>query len=90
MQAEIEALDTQITTAQQQQSQAQDNALAAAELTLGDEWNRLTKQLAAVGSKILAADRHRGGGSMLLSGLSIPGFGPSSRELCRDDVLDGA
>lgn len=90
LQAEIEALDTQITTARQQQSQAQDNALAAAELTLGDEWNRLTKQLAAVGSKILAADRHRGGGSMLLSGLSIPGFGPSSRELRRDDVLDGA
>ncbi|EMR0690124.1 TPA: hypothetical protein ACLESW_004769 [Pseudomonas aeruginosa] len=87
LQAEIDVLDTQITTAQQQQSQAQDNALAAAELTLGEEWNRLAEQLAAVGAKILAADRYRGGGSMLLSGLSIPSFGPSSRELCCNDVL---
>lgn len=90
LQAEIDGLDSQITTAQQQHSQAQDNALAAAELTLGEEWNRLAEQLAAVGAKILAADRYRGGGSMLLSGLSIPSFGPSSMELCRNDVLGGA
>ncbi|MGE8111863.1 hypothetical protein [Pseudomonas sp. NPDC086566] len=90
LQAEIDVLDTQITTTQQQQSHAQDNALATAELTLGEEWNRLAEQLAAVGAKILAADRYRGGGSMLLSGLSIPGFGPLSRDLSRNDVLDGA
>jgi len=90
LQAEIDTLDTQIADAQQQRSQAQDNALVAAELVLGEEWNRLVKQLAAVGSKILAANRHRGGGGMQLIELSIPGFGPSSRELRRNDVLDGA
>ncbi|PTV59438.1 hypothetical protein [Pseudomonas putida] len=89
LQAEIDTLDTQIADAQQQRSQAQDNALTAAELSLGDEWNRLARQLAAVGSQILAVDHHRGSGSMMLSDLSIPLFGPSSRDLRRDDVLEG-
>lgn len=90
LQAEIDTLGTQIAEAQQKHSQARDNALAAAELVLGDKWNCLVKQLAAVGAQILAADHHRGGGSMLLSELSIPGFGPSSRELRRRDVIGGA
>lgn len=90
LQAEIEALDAQISKAKQESSQAQDHALGAAALALGDEWNRLAKQLAAVGSRILAADHHRGSGGMMLSGLSIPLFGPSARELDRDDVLEGA
>lgn len=90
LQAEIDTFGTQIAEAQQQHSQARDDALAAAELVLGDEWNCLVKQLAAVGAQILAADHHRGGGSMLLSELSIPGFGPASRELRLRDVIDGA
>ncbi|MDR6714426.1 hypothetical protein J2W83_004058 [Pseudomonas hunanensis] len=90
LQAEIEALDAQISKAKQESSQAQDSALRAAALALGDEWNRLAKQLAAVGSRILAADHHRGSGNMMFSDLSIPLFGPSARELDRDDVLDGA
>jgi len=90
LQAEIEALDAQISKAKQESSQAQDSALCAAALALGDEWNRLAKQLAAVGSRILAVDHHRGSGGMMLSDLSIPLFGPSARELDRDDVLEGA
>lgn len=90
LQAEIDALDTQISNAQQQRDQAQGSAMAAAALALGDEWNRLAQQLAAVGSKILAADHHRGSGSMVFSDLSIPLFGPSARRLDRDDVLEGA
>ncbi|HDS1708708.1 MULTISPECIES: hypothetical protein [Pseudomonas] len=90
LQAETEALDAQISKAKHESSQAQDSALRAAALALGDEWNRLAKQLAAVGSRILAADHHRGSGGMMLSGLSIPLFGPSARELDRDDVLEGA
>ncbi len=90
LQAETEALDAQISKAKQESSQAQDSALRAAALALGDEWNRLVKQLAAVGSRILAVDHHRGSGSMMLSDLSIPLFGPSARELDRDDVLEGA
>ena len=90
LQAEIDTLDTQIADAQQQHSQAQDNALTAAELALGEEWNRLVKQLAAVGSRILAVDHHRGSGGLMLSDLSIPIFGPSSRDLRREDVLEGA
>ncbi|MBC3504433.1 hypothetical protein HU761_23920 [Pseudomonas sp. SWRI59] len=90
LQAEIDALDIQISTAQQQRSQAQDSALIATALALGDEWNRLAKQLISVGSRILAVDHQRGSGSMVLSDLSIPLFGPSSRRLDRDDVLDSA
>ncbi|MOA41456.1 hypothetical protein D3C78_1634180 [compost metagenome] len=90
LQAEIEALDAQISKAKQESSQAQDSALRAAALALGDEWNRLAKQLAAVGSRILAADHYRGSGGMMLSDLSIPLLGPSARDLHRDDVLEGA
>ncbi|MCO7633679.1 hypothetical protein NJF54_17765 [Pseudomonas guariconensis] len=90
LQAEIEALDAQISKTKLECSHAQDNALGAAALALGDEWNRLAKHLAAVGSRILAADHHRGSGGMMLSDLSIPLFGPSARELDRDDVLEGA
>ncbi|UJW23280.1 MULTISPECIES: hypothetical protein [Pseudomonas] len=90
LQAEIEALDAQISKVKQESSQAQDSALRATALALGDEWNRLAKQLAAVGSRILAADHHRGSGSMMLSDLSIPLFGPSGRGLDRGDLLKGA
>jgi len=90
LQAEIEALDAQISKAKQESGQAQDSALRAAALVFGDEWNRLAKQLAAVGSRIIAADYHRGSGGMMLSDLSIPLFGPSARELYRDYVLQGA
>ncbi|MBF8733121.1 hypothetical protein IRZ59_22070 [Pseudomonas guariconensis] len=90
LQAEIEALDVQISKAKQESGQAQESALRSAALVLGDEWNRLAKQLAAVGSRILAADYHRGSGGMMLSDLSIPLFGPSARELDRDYVLEGA
>lgn len=90
LQAEVEALNTQISTAQLQCSQAQDGALAATALALGDEWNCLAKQLVAVGFRILAIDHQRGSVGMVLADLSIPLFGPSTRNLDRDDVLDGA
>lgn len=90
LQGEIEALDAQISKVKQESSQAQDSALRATALALGDEWNRLAKQLAAVGSRILAADHHRGSGGMMLTDLSIPLFGPSGRGLDRDDLLEGA
>lgn len=90
LQAEIDSLDTQIAHAQQQGSEAKNAALAATEIALGDEWNHLAEQLVAVGARILAANRHRGGAGMVLSRLSIPGFGPSASELQRDDVLGRA
>lgn len=90
LQAEIDSLDTQIAHAQQQGSEAQNAALAATEIALGDEWNHLAEQLVAVGARILAANRHRGGAGMVLSRLSIPGFGPSASEFQRDDVLGRA
>lgn len=90
LQAEIDSLDTQIAKAQQQGRDAQSAALAATEIALGDEWNHLAEQLVSVGARILAANRHRGGAGMVLSRLSLPGFGPSASELQRDDVLDRA
>ncbi|MDU9390517.1 hypothetical protein [Pseudomonas sp. zfem002] len=88
LQAEVDSLDTQLAHAQKQGRDAQNAALAAAEIALGDQWNNLAEQLLAVGARILAANRHRGGVGMVLSRLSIPGFGPSAIELQRDDVLD--
>ncbi|MNO99122.1 hypothetical protein D3C76_908870 [compost metagenome] len=90
MQAEIDSLDTQIAHAQQQGNEAQNAALAATEIALGDEWNHLAEQLVAVGARILAANYHRGGAGMVLARLSIPSFGPSFKELQRDDMLDHA
>ncbi|MBA1316114.1 hypothetical protein G7032_09565 [Pseudomonas monteilii] len=90
LQAEIDSLDTQIANAQKQGHDAQSAALAATEIALGDEWNHLAEQLVSVGARILAANRHRGGAGMVLSRLSLPGFGPSASELQRDDVLDRA
>jgi vacuolar-type H+-ATPase subunit I/STV1 len=88
LQAEIDSIDTQIVHAQKQGRDALNSALAATEIALGDEWNHLAEQLVAVGARILAANGHRGGNGMILSRLSIPGFGPSARELQRGDVLD--
>jgi len=88
LQAEVDSLDTQLAHTQKQGRDAQNAALAAAEIALGDQWNHLAEQLLAVGARILAANRHRGGVGMVLSRLSIPGFGPSAIELQRDDVLD--
>lgn len=90
LQAEIDSLDTQIAHAQKQARDAQNAALAATEIALGDEWDHLAKQLVAVGARILAANYHRGSTCIVLSRLSIPGFGPSSSELQRDDVQDHA
>ena len=90
LQAEIDSLDAQISQAQKQGHEAQSAALFATEIALGGEWNRLAEQLAAVGARILAANIHRGGAGMVLTRLSIPGFGPSSRELQRDDLQDHA
>ncbi|MEG0241713.1 MAG: hypothetical protein RR726_04655 [Pseudomonas sp.] len=90
LQAEIDSLDTQIANAQKQRRDAQSAALAATEIALGDEWNHLAEQLVSVGARILAANRHRGGVGMVLSRLSLPGFGPSASELQRDDVLGRA
>ncbi|HCF4144665.1 hypothetical protein [Pseudomonas aeruginosa] len=86
LQAEIDSLDVQIAHAQKQARDAQNAALAATEIALGDEWNHLAKQLIVVGARILAANLHRGGAGMVLSRLSIPGFGPSASELQRDDI----
>lgn len=90
LQAEIDSLDAQIAQAQKQGQDAQSAALFATEIALGGEWNRLAEQLAAVGARILAANIHRGGAGMVLTRLSIPVFGPSSRELQRDDLQDHA
>ncbi|WP_139668900.1 hypothetical protein [Pseudomonas sp. F16(2018)] len=88
LQAEIDLFDAQIAQAQKQGHEAQIAALFATEIALGAEWNRLAEQLAAVGARIFAANIHRGGAGMVLTRLSIPGFGPSARELQRGDVLD--
>lgn len=90
LQAEIDALDAQLAAARQQCSDAQNDALAATALGLSEEWNRVANQLVVLGSKILATNDKRGVRSWALEDLSIPLFGPTTRKLKHDDVLDCA
>lgn len=90
LQAEIDGLDAQLTSARERRNEAQNDALAATALGLGEEWNRLADQLVVLGSKILAANEKRGVKSWALEGLSIPLFGPTTRKFKHDDLLDCA
>lgn len=75
LQAEIDGLDAQLTSARKQRDEAQNDSLAATALGFSEEWNRVANQLVVLGSKILAANNKRGVKSWALEGLSIPLFG---------------
>ncbi|MDD1014437.1 hypothetical protein [Pseudomonas rubra] len=86
LQAELDSIENQITTIQQQSDEARKAALSAIGLALGEEWNAVVKQLAVVGSQILAVSYQQGGWGYALPSFDVPRFGPSASSLRREDL----
>jgi len=76
--------------AQQQGDEARKAVLNAIGLPLEQEWNAAVKQLAAVGSRILAVSYQKGGMGDALSRLKVPRFGPGVSSLDRGDLAAAA
>lgn len=90
LQTELEGIEIQITSAQQQGDEARKTVLNAIGLALDEEWNAAVKQLAAVGSQILAVSYQKGGMGDALSRLNVPRFGPGVSSLDRGDLAAAA
>ncbi len=90
LQAELDTIETQISNAQQRGDEAKKAALNAIGLALDEEWNAATKQLVAVGARILAVSYQKGGMGDILSGLDVPRFGPFHSRLDRSDLAVAA
>lgn len=90
LQAELDTIETQISNAQQRGDEAKKAALNAIGFALDEEWNVATKQLAAIGVKILAVSYQKGGMGDALSNLDIPRFGPFHGRLDRSDLAAAA
>ncbi|RRW64036.1 hypothetical protein EGJ53_16930 [Pseudomonas fluorescens] len=86
LQAELDTIETQISSAQQRGDEAKKTALSAIGFALDEEWNAIVKQLAVVGSRILAVSYQKGGMGDALSGLEVPRFGPFLARLNRSDL----
>ena len=90
LQSELATIETQMSNARQLENEAKRNALNAVALVLDEEWNEAAKQLAAVGSKVLAVSYQQGGMGDALSGLEVPRFGPFLSRLNRSDLAAAA
>lgn len=86
LRAELDSIENQISAAQQQSDEARKAALSAIGLALGEEWNAAVKQLAVVGSQILAVSYQRGGMGYALPNFEVPRFGPSAPSLRREEL----
>lgn len=86
LRVELDTIETQISNAQQRGDEAKKAALNAIGLALDEEWNAATKQLAAVGAKLLAVSYQKGGMGDAMSGLKVPRFGPFHSTLDRSDL----
>lgn len=90
LQVELDTIETQISSAQQRADKAKEEALSAIGFALDEEWNAATKQLVAVGARILAVSYQMGGMGDALSGLEVPRFGPFQSRLNRSDLAAAA
>lgn len=90
LQSELASIKTQISNARQRENEAKRNALSAIALALDEEWNETVKQLAVVGSKVLAICYQQGGMGDALSRLEVPRFGPFLSSLNRSDLTAAA
>ena len=90
LQSELASIKTQISNARQRENEAKRNALSAIALVLDEEWNETVKQLAVVGSKVLAICYQQGGMGDALSRLEVPRFGPFLSSLNRSDLIAAA
>ncbi|CAI8976006.1 Chromosome segregation protein SMC [Pseudomonas sp. IT-P12] len=90
LRAELESIETQITSARKQGDEARNAVLNALGLALDEEWNAVVKQLVIVGSRILAVSYQKGGMGDALSRLEVPRFGPFHSRLDRSDLVVAA
>lgn len=86
LQAELDTIEIQILNAQQRGDEAKKAALNAIGFALDEQWNAATKELVAVGARILAVSYQKGGMGDALSGLEVPRFGPFHSRLDRSDL----
>lgn len=90
LQSELANIETQISNARQRENEAMKIALIAVALVLDEEWNEAARQLAIVGSKVLAVCYQQGGMGDALSSLEVPRFGPFLSRLNRSDLTAAA
>jgi hypothetical protein len=90
LQAELDALATQISNAKQRADDAKNAALSALGLTLDEEWNAVTDQLIAIGARIIAVSYQKGGSGHGFSKLDVPRFGPFLSDIRREELADAA
>jgi chromosome segregation ATPase len=90
LRAELDTIETQISSAQQRENEAKKAALSAIGFALDEEWNAATEQLIAIGAKILAVSYQKGGMGDALSRLEIPRFGPFLSSLDRSNLAGAA
>ena len=90
LQAELDSLEAQITTAQQRENDAKESALNAVKLMLEEEWNAAAEHLVALGAQILAADYAKGNSGYGFSKLDVPQFGPFHSDLRHSDLVTAA
>ena len=90
LQAELDTIETQISNAQQRRDEAKISALNAIGIALDEEWNAATKQLAAIGARLLAVSYQKGGMGDALSRLEVPRFGPLHSKLDHSDLAVAA
>lgn len=86
LQTELDTIETQISNAQQRGDEAKKAALNAIGFALDEQWNAATKELVAVGARILAVSYQKGGMGDALSGLEVSRFGPFHSRLDRSDL----
>ncbi|WP_339435047.1 hypothetical protein [Pseudomonas orientalis] len=90
LQAELDTIETQISNAHQRGNEAKKSALNAMGIALDEEWNAATKQLAAIGARLLAVSYQKGGIGDALSRLEVPRFGPFHSKLDHSDLAVAA
>ncbi len=86
LQAELDALDTQLTAAQKGREDAKAAALDAVEFALREKWDAAAEQLAALGGRLVAISQQKGGIGDSLNRLKVPRFGPACSTLDLSDL----
>ncbi|WP_122409365.1 hypothetical protein [Pseudomonas viridiflava] len=86
LQAELDAIDIQLTAARKRADDAKTAVLDALEFSVREEWDLATEHLAALGGKLVAISYQKGGIGDSLTRLKVPRFGPTHTTLDLSDI----
>ncbi|WP_122267431.1 hypothetical protein [Pseudomonas syringae] len=86
VQAELEALDAQLTAARKRGKDAKTAVLDAVEFALREEWDTVTEHLATLGGRLVAISHQKDGIGDSLNRLKVPRFRPSYTTLDLSDL----